>query len=155
MIEARELRIGNLIYTEEEDGSMDVSEVIEFKSDLSMYINEGELIGKRQKRTEDYTWVSPSCPKKPIPLTEEWLVRFGFEKIKSHDFGDYEYHKFINGSEYLVWFTDYSISIGGSRAEISKGLCYSSDCIIKYVHQLQNLYFALTGQELELKPVEG
>ena len=25
------------------------------------------------------------------------------------------------------------------------------DCNIKFVHQLQNLYFALTGEELEIK----
>lgn len=32
-------------------------------------------------------------------------------------------------------------------------LCYKEYNIeIKYVHQLQNLYFALTGEELTIKP---
>jgi hypothetical protein len=29
---------------------------------------------------------------------------------------------------------------------------YSGEIKIKYVHQLQNLYFALTGEELKIKP---
>jgi len=29
---------------------------------------------------------------------------------------------------------------------------FGRDTTIKHVHQLQNLYFALTGKELELKP---
>jgi len=76
---------------------------------------------------------------KPIPLTEECLIKFGFKqwgtykhlwKIKNiHGFtiikeseneyflNEYPYYRFINNP-------------------------------MKYVHQLQNLYFALTGKEL-------
>ena len=54
-----------------------------------------------------------------IPLTEEWLLRFGFE------------------SKNPVLFTN---SDGDSF--------YLDDTKIKHVHQLQNLYFALTGEEL-------
>lgn len=66
---------------------------------------------------------------KPIPLTEEWLLKLGFGKdgespkrIKLDcDFGVVEI--WVNGRNPLV----------------------------KYVHQLQNLYFALTGEELTLQ----
>ena len=57
----------------------------------------------------------------PIPLTDEWLERFGF----------YGKHKSINTRESKVFF-DYN----------------SKSIEIKYVHQLQNLYYALTKKEL-------
>ena len=71
---------------------------------------------------------------KPIPLTDEWLVKFGFkrggymssfEKLTIH-------HKepvYPNGR---VYFNSWAIL----------------NNIPEYVHQLQNLYFALTGKEL-------
>jgi len=70
----------------------------------------------------------------PIPLTEEWLVKFGFE-IKQGRFGN-EYFGKIN----LYTASDKKIVF-----------CYD-DCLkgINYVHQLQNLYFALIGEELTL-----
>jgi hypothetical protein len=60
----------------------------------------------------------------PIPLTEEWLLNFGYQ---------------IG----MFWI----LSTGEFRINIS-GIHYD----IQYVHQLQNLYFALTGGELTLKP---
>jgi hypothetical protein len=76
----------------------------------------------------------------PIELTEKWLLKFGFKKSKVSSQFDkekltiqiankLEYHK-----EGRVYFNSWAI------LEES----------IKYVHQLQNLYFALTGVELEL-----
>lgn len=84
----------------------------------------------------------------PIPITEDWLVKFGFTKEKSSDFGDIELHKFISGSEYIVWYQDGSVAIGGSKEETFKGLCFCSNQIFQHIHQMQNLYFALTGEEL-------
>jgi len=70
----------------------------------------------------------------PIPLTEEWLLKFGFE-IKQGRFGN-EYFGKIN----LYTASDKKIVF-----------CYDGYLKgIKYVHQLQNLYFALTGNELTL-----
>ena len=76
---------------------------------------------------------------KPIPLTEEWLIRLGFEKHFNGYFCERDYlllkqHKLEN--KWFVWVN----KVG------------DIDCTrINSVHQLQNLYFALTGQELELK----
>lgn len=76
-----------------------------------------------------------------IPLTEEWLVRFGF-KVGNHK----QFNKWINEYENSSLFVDdnyYGIAINGIDVwTISRKL---------YVHQLQNLYFALTGEELEIK----
>ena len=68
----------------------------------------------------------------PIPITEEWLVKFGFEEVKRYGDGVWRVHDFI-----LIFYPDE---------------CFLCDCDIdvkiKHVHQLQNLYFALTGKEL-------
>lgn len=69
----------------------------------------------------------------PIPLTDEWLVKFGFEK---------SYKSFVKGD--FTFITNH-------------GLAYKLTIITnlpKYVHQLQNLYFALTGEELEIEKTE-
>jgi hypothetical protein len=90
---------------------------------------------------------------KPIPLTEEWLVKFGFRKYKNGyiitpSMGlDYGYV-----IEHYEWRGDWALGI----------LYYDPvrDCDIdevynfcgtglKHVHQLQNIYHALTGEELQ------
>jgi hypothetical protein len=73
----------------------------------------------------------------PIPLTEEWLTRFGFEDEKLYEeFFEYSINR------------NHRIQTDG---EIFVFLGYRDGVEIKYLHQLQNLYFALTGKELELK----
>jgi hypothetical protein len=76
---------------------------------------------------------------KGVPLTEEWLLKFGFDK----------------------WFLDYGFNLRGIICDIfynvnTRELRINGDIKIpiEYVHQLQNLYFALTGEELTLKETE-
>ena len=70
---------------------------------------------------------------KPIPLTGEWFERFGFEYKKN---GYYKFPIEIRLSGLVFFGNEHS----------KRGLNIN----LKYVHQLQNLYFALTGQELKL-----
>jgi hypothetical protein len=82
----------------------------------------------------------------PIPLTEEWMLKFGFEETDPKKFigglytrkktdGFYGFH--INKETMSYCTFDYE----GDIDDIIK---------IQYVHQLQNLYFAVTGEELEI-----
>lgn len=65
----------------------------------------------------------------PIELTEEWLLKLGFKPfVKDFTLKGIIIHKRKRG-----WVLRKSVPE------------------IKYVHQLQNLYFALKGEELELK----
>jgi hypothetical protein len=74
----------------------------------------------------------------PIPLTEEWLLKFGFE-IKLDNFN-------WNAGIGINEIGDFKLAL---RHTDNFGWFYKSRCTpIKYVHQLQNLYFALTGEEL-------
>jgi hypothetical protein len=72
----------------------------------------------------------------PIPITEEWLLKLGFQKTMS-----WTYVKDLVGNLKLVYYLgEKGWSIGFKS--------YSDFPNLKHVHQLQNLYFALTGEEL-------
>lgn len=77
-----------------------------------------------------------------IPLTEEWLVKFGFKK---HTYENYYGHKIE--LEFKGKYLDVQMNFMCSL-EDEKNLIYFNR--IKHVHQLQNLYFTLTGKELIL-----
>ena len=78
---------------------------------------------------------------KPMPLTEEWLVKFGFENMSETTDYYFKLNDFIIGG----WRKTLYPSINGESGLEAFGI------EIKYVHQLQNLYFALTGEELIIK----
>lgn len=70
----------------------------------------------------------------PIEITEEWLLSFGFNKSGStiyKNIGSIEIGTIANGKRFYI-------QIGTENVTLKT----------KYVHQLQNLYFALTGTEL-------
>lgn len=84
----------------------------------------------------------------PIPLTEEWLKKCGFDNS--------EYKKGYIGID--VRYTDFVLAYPKTHIEHSEFFCWTFEQgklqmfkEIKYVHQLQNLYFALTGEELTIK----
>lgn len=86
----------------------------------------------------------------PIKITEEWLLKFGFEhEIDSgnNDImtrqGNNFYLKYINLAISENGFYYYSDSL------------YCGHILIKYIHQLQNLYYSLTGNELIYVPNSG
>ena len=116
MIKANELRIGNWVqwngpsHTEKALVSCISSEELVFLCGDSGLINEIE----------------------PIPLTEKWLIKFGFEKTSLHYFKK-------NNLILIVEDDCYETYLGSIMV------------IIKHVHQLQNLYFALIWEELEIK----
>jgi len=92
----------------------------------------------------------------PIPLTEEWLVNLGFvsDNHKHHEtfFIDIstDERPEIKTSIDIHVMNNYGVAyITDNEMDIDINTCFMRK--IKYVHQLQNLYFALTGKELTLK----
>jgi len=132
-MKANELRIGNLVYPNDDNGTP--YPVTEIRENTICCTNKGD---------EEYNWCMPEVviglgDIQPIELTEEWLFRFGFKKRKVAGFWfDYRLEYVVidcmDGSEFDIYFS----SLHQTKLE--------------YVHQLQNLYFALTGEELEIKP---
>jgi hypothetical protein len=89
----------------------------------------------------------------PIPLSEEWLLKFGFDKFEDYDF-DTKHFKMVP----LYIKDDVSIMLSGGkywyvRREYDGGTSEPYEPVIEvdYVHSLQNLFHALTGSELTIK----
>lgn len=77
-----------------------------------------------------------SCQAKSILLTEEWLLKFGFRNVDG---------------EYLLDDFRYNLL----KTDTFNGILFCDGIKVlrevRYVHQLQNLFFALTGKELEIQ----
>ena len=89
-----------------------------------------------------------------IPLTPEWLERFGFLK---DGFGAYnkDISNFEGEFKTLSFSGDYLYIRQGNKENGREGddlvSLWNKDLMrVFYVHQLQNLYYALTGEELTL-----
>lgn len=86
---------------------------------------------------------------KPIELTMEWFMRFGFIKVEKIN---YDYWQLI-ASHYTYFGAENPLKISISGGEVFKLFLDDKFLLfIKYVHQLQNLYFSLTGNELIIDP---
>ena len=84
---------------------------------------------------------------RPIPLTEEWLLKFGWNKVNIGA-GDIEFELTRSSGIFKFGYSSsslykYYVRDGGSYHFIAGDL--------HYVHTFQNLYFALTGEELIIK----
>lgn len=79
----------------------------------------------------------------PIPLTPEWLEKFGFRR--NQNAVDYVgFNDWIHPSEVRFQIGDYN--------ELGYLLdAFDSMPPMRFVHQLQNLFYALTGTELTIK----
>ncbi len=129
-MEAKELRIGNLVYFNGKNKEIGV--ISEIKTSIAPCL---EYVGLN-KRSNIYYQTKHL---QPIPLTEEILLKCGF------DFG-IKLQDFVKGKYQFVEITN---TIDGYFSE--EGIIYYGLITkIKHLHQLQNLYFALTGEELEI-----
>ena len=124
MINAKELRIGNLV----KDHLGRIQTVAEVRHDAYIcYLRNGAKLKYKLNTTQ------------PIPLTEEWLEKFGFEENTLIFFRN------VNKD-----FT-FKIVANGSKFNFVPHFAQKWDVELKSVHQLQNLYFCLCGEELEIK----
>jgi hypothetical protein len=131
MIKATELRVGNIVRTHNKGSKVFIPEMD--------FVIQGITIFKRVVFGHSYNVTGFERDEKHIvgtPLTELWLLKFGF--------------KHFTESWYEKGFLSISIEHGvelNDEYNSTIKLPYE----IQYVHQLQNLYFALTGKELEIK----
>ncbi len=125
-----ELRIGNLLARKRDGIIIDVKEVL---TNRISYVN------------PDLTRIKSIAADlnafQGIELSEYWLLKFGFEN---------------HGYDFLFFTKDHFDVVG-----FDNSFCWNwknlqtevhSQIEIKYVHQLQNLFYALTGTELLTTP---
>jgi len=133
MIQAKELRVGNLVRM-----FLGVTDSGAEYSEFYFELNHFNYLARLE----------------PIPITEEWLLKLGFIE------DSFEYIKIISPdgllgirlNPYDVDFKEIGVCIFqkddiGITEEHENHYVFLDS--IKYIHQLQNLYFALTGKELE------
>lgn len=124
-VRANELRIGNLVY-------------FKFDNELTIHNIVGKDIQVMHKCERDYNEESECYY--PIPLTEDWLVKFGFNQ--NYGVADSEQYMVYQP----IWIYEHE------RVYYSESYddYFTFIKTIQYVHQLQNLYFAITGEELTI-----
>jgi len=120
-MKANELRIGNLITQIIHKDTHD--------QEIEIKVNWQEI-----------WWISKGTNSyKPIPLTEEWLLKFGFKKIQGY----------ICGEKIVYYYVKEDLEY-----DLTSGECMIENFTINLdkVHEMQNLYFAIYSEELILKP---
>jgi hypothetical protein len=122
-MDVKELRIGNWINHRHSKLSFIVSEINAFNQNT---VNGIEL---------------SDC--EPIPLTKDWLLKFGF---------------FIAETNGTLEATLINFRYTVQTANDYNGFFFCDGEIVlinfEYVHQLQNLFFSLSGKELILKTIK-
>lgn len=120
MIDPKQLRIGNYVKQ---------GVVMSIKENTARI--EYQLYGVDTRSFVDY------CDIEPIPITEELLLKFGFESNPYQD--RYEYNK---------WFF---VECLKTRGKLELWFEFNNRNVeLYYVHDLQNLYYSLTGEELQV-----
>jgi len=138
-LQASELRIGNLV---KHDGK--IGAVCVIYEDAINFTDETSLVGWYTLEFDSETEL------KPIPLTEDWLLRMGFE-ISPDELQDswegvswqYKIHDFYMLSNPVFYFA----------YNHDNHIEYFTDDAMEYVHQLQNLFYALVGEELTINAI--
>ena len=132
-VRANELRIGNWVRWNYEESSEGNVYPVEYGYELDDIKNNPNIV-------------------KPIPLSEEWLIKFGF----------------IRQGGRQMWVKDKLCielkELPNIRGEFIEGwyiglkdlgnVLFHSFMKVTHAHQLQNLYFALTGEELTIKKTD-
>lgn len=125
-LDSHEIRLGNTYKIELGDGT--------YKSDL---INLEDLSNLLDDDLDDFY--------QALEISEEYLIKLGFEYNKRYNNYVIKVKGFYNSVGYNDEDCDWYYNNDSSNA----GCYYITS--IQYVHQLENLYFALTGEELTYK----
>ena len=136
MINPKELRIGNYVYNDE-----NVVQKIALVQTKYYALHKGQY-DCSTAITEDATDYYETIIN-PIYLNEKWLLDFGFEKREAGE-----------DEDYVVYFEKSKLTICnfGDGFVLSNAFSPGLRVQLKYVHQLQNLFYFIINLDLELDP---
>lgn len=132
-MKAAELRIGNLVKIDCSCGRVMHAEI------LSIDLEEVNVCEVCLKCGTEY-WNLNINSIEPIPLTQEWLLKFGFKEM------EFNHPDYIPQYYYSKDFEKGKVNLDLRHEMI---LDYGGDFLsntIDYVHRFQNICFALTGE---------
>ena len=125
-MKANELRLGNCIRQEGKDYQLDENSLIDIL---------------------DHWKIFKKVLFQPIPITKEWLEKFGFELWDINP-PKWVLHNIIDGT------SDFEITLQDGKAYASiddNACCWAKEL---HVHHLQNLYYSLVGEELMMNIID-
>lgn len=127
-------RIGNFVYGVDEGYEETAMEISALQEDDTFRLKHGESsVGCYRSRLI-----------KPIPLSEEWLIKFGFHEMYSHK-GYYIKGEITMESEDFIFHLKSGFIQANSALEI-----HPIGVKIDKVHDLQNAFKVLMGKELTI-----
>ena len=134
MINPKELRIGNYVCNDK--NNVQKIALVQTK-DYALYKGQYDCL---TAITEDATNYYETIIN-PIYLNEKWLLDFGFEKREAG-----------KDEDYVVYFEKSKLTICnfGDGFVLSNAFSHGLRVQLKYVHQLQNLFYFITNLELEI-----
>jgi hypothetical protein len=138
-MKANELRIGNYVTWRDEESNDAILTVTGIVLNDCIWVEWEWENGEKDYTECDFDSL------KPIPITEDWLIKLGF----------YEYDRMGENIFFsMKQYNDMNWNLHFNRNILTvsfKDLVWNKSFEIKYLNQLQNLYFALTGEELTIK----
>lgn len=133
-MKANELRLGNYFTdNENHDGISNykpINKVIALQKDRIYFIDTEFLLSENDTLEENRQIELSKCL--PIPITNDWFLKFRMQ--------DEEGFRHLKGYGWDEGFLYNELDIND--------MCRINSVKVEYVHQLQNLFFALTGKEL-------
>lgn len=124
---SNELRIGNLVHGPRQNAVYPIVEISKLSAHIQ-FDDGDEWFGCDQLHS--------------IPITEEWLLRFGFKR-------EDEFSCILLSINSILRFQE---NAHGQVALTDNRSIEQLNIRCESIHQLQNLYFALTGTELKCAP---
>lgn len=139
MIKASELRLGNL--AQDQDGNLlqvigltfDPESPIKEKS-ISFYVLDRSKFPLKNGWNAEY-----------IPINQEWAVKFGF--VLTADYGDQKHYEHPSLRNFSIVFDHEEIALHHIYSD-SYVCVFYDDERFRFIHQLQNFFFSIVGEEL-------
>ncbi len=129
-MEGRELRLGNIV------NFLEGSSWLQGRVNN---INESKcVIGTRSIKTLNI---------QGIGITDEWLIKFGFREMEDTGEG-YPIFYPPQGNKFQLYYSESNHKFNCDVLDFSGRILVHGIVAIDHVHQLQNLFFMLTGEEL-------
>lgn len=135
MIDTRELRINNIVNAHINSSSRYIT-IVGIKK---MFVTEEALKETENPRYHyEYKWI-PIYDIEAIPLTKEILIKYGFKESQPK-----------NENSCSLFYND-KLTIYPKTVDMNSFYLEHYDIDIEFLHQLQNIYFDLTNEELIVK----